>query len=334
MPRPIALLALSFCALMISCENKVPKGIVPEEKMENILYDYHRATAMADAGGGDASQRRYVMVRKVFEKYGVSEADFDSSMIYYSGNAVMLKDMYERIESRLKRETAEVGATLHADVYANLSEYGDTARIWSRKNLWLRTEAGENIVSVSLHLDSTYLLGDTYMMRFKSKFINKERRRDAYALFTARFDNDSVVSEVTRVSGDIETTLTIPECEQTKKHHLKNLTATLYLNYEKTEQVVLWMVSSPQIIRFHHPQPMADSVATDSTLLPADSLELSPDSLSMLPDSLAFDSVPLEDDHLTTDEIREKHQGDRTIHVVKKKQVVLPPSRPVRRRTR
>lgn len=334
MTRPFAWLALSLCVLMASCENEVPKGIVPESKMEKILYDYHRATAMADKNGGDAAQKRYVMVQKVFEKHGVSEADFDSSMVYYSGNAKLLKDMYERIDARLKRELAEVGADLNTDVYANLSSDGDTAQIWAKKNLWLRTEAGENILSVSLQPDSTFQLGDTYMMRFKSRFINKERRKEAFAMLTARYDNDSVVSEVSRVSGDLETTLTIPECELTKKHHLKHLTATLYLSYDSPEKMAMWMVSNPQIIRFHHPQPIADSTAIDSTLLPTDSLAFRSDSLSLASDSLRMDSISAEDDHLTTDEIREKHQGERTINVVRKKRVVLPPTRPVQRRTR
>lgn len=334
MTRPFAWLALSLCALMVSCDNEVPKGIVPESKMENILYDYHRATAMADAGGGDASQRRYVMVRKVFEKYGVSEADFDSSMVYYSGNAVILQKMYERIDARLKRELAEVGADLNTDVFANLSEDGDTAQIWAKKNLWLRTEAGENILTVSLQPDSTFQPGDTYLLRFKSRFINRERRREAYAMLTARFDNDSVVSEVARVSGDIKTTLTIPECELTRKHNLKQLTATLYLNYDTPEPMALWMVSSPQIIRFHHPLPMEDSLATANMLLSADSLALRTDSLSLQSDSLGADTAPANANHMTTDEIRRKHQGERTINVVKKKRVVLPPSRPVQRSRR
>lgn len=334
MQRPMALLALSLSVLLVSCENDTPKGVMPEAQMENILYDYHRATAMADQGGGDASQRRYVLVQKVFEKYGVSEADFDSSMVYYSGNAVVLKNMYERIDARLKRETAEVGASMQTDVYANISAEGDTAQIWSRKNLWLRNDVGENILSVTLSPDSTFLLGDTYMMRFTSKFVSKERRKEAFALLTARFDNDSVVSEVSRVAGDLEVRLNIPECEFTRKHHLRQLTATFYLNYESSESLTLWMVSRPQLIRFHHIQSPEEVGVGDSLLLQNDSLGLNPDSLSSLSDSVQTDSLNVEDGYLTTDEIREKHQGNRTIHVVKKKQMVLPPSRPVRRRTR
>lgn len=334
MQRPFAWLALSLCALMISCENEVPKGIMPESKMENILYDYHRATAMAESGEGDASQRRYVLVQKVFEKYGVSEADFDSSMVYYSGNTRLLKEMYERIDARLKRELAEAGADMNTDVFANLSEDGDTAQVWAKKNLWLRTEPGENILSVSLQSDSTFLPGDTYLMRFKSMFVSKDRRRDAFAMLTARYDNDSVASEVYRVTGEMESTLNIRECELTKKYRLKNLTATFYLNYEDPEQFALWVVSNPQIIRFHHSQTPADSVANDSTSLQTDSLALRTDSLSLKPDSARFDSVPVDGDHLTTDEIRRKHQGERTINVVRKKKVVLPPTRPMQRRRR
>ena len=50
------------------------------DDLEEILYDYHLAQAMAENGARDSMDfRRYSYVRAVFDKHGVTEAEFDTS---------------------------------------------------------------------------------------------------------------------------------------------------------------------------------------------------------------------------------------------------------------
>ncbi len=313
---------LSLALLLASCKTRVPKGVIPEKEMEEVLYDYHRATALADHEGTDVTRRRYLLVQKVFEKHGITEPRFDSSMVYYSGQARMLKDMYDRLESRIKSELSDVGATASTDVYANISAEGDTAMIWQQQNLWLKNNAEENLVSIKLQPDSTFLLGDTYMLRFDTHFVGNNAKREAFAILTARFDNDSVASVTSRVGGNYESTLNLPESDFTKNHRLEQLSATFYLTYDDVSHPQLWMISKPIIVRFHKLQKDEESVAKQDSL--AQEMELM---------SVSSDTIEAKVDtvRMSLEEIRDSHQGERKINVVRKKKVVLP-KQPVRRR--
>ncbi len=319
------LVILITFAVMSSCDVDIPSGIISKSKMTNLLYDYHMAQQMANVMEGDVDKQRYVLIHKVFEKYGVTESEFDSSMVWYSGNSMYLVDIYADIDARMKREMKQLGLDDVIDEYANLSETGDTARIWSRTNLWLKNNMRENILSFNIKSDSTFLLGDTYLLRFNNKFISTENRRESYAMISARYDNDSVSSQAIRVGGNHETKLHIHENELTRKHALKYLSITFYLNYEPNSPKCLWMVSKPTLIRFHN--RMEEKAKTDS--LATDSLQMvAQDTLSV--DSQRVDTVQ----RATPRDLRQEHKGERNIHVIKKRDVTLPPAgaQPMRRK--
>ncbi len=319
------LLAILFTSVLLaSCEVRIPSDVISKGKMTNLLYDYHVAQQMASEMGGEMQEQRYVLVHKVFEKYGVTEAEFDSSMVWYSGNSKYLVEIYEDIETRMKREMKQLGVDDVVDEYANLSESGDTARIWNRTNLWLRNNVRENILSFNIKADSSFLLGDTYLLRFNSKFVCLDNRREAYAMLSARYENDSVAAQVSRISGNREATLRINESELTKTQALKQLTVTFYLNYEPDNPMCLWMISKPSLIRFHHyVKPKEEPAAADSVAVP-DSL------LAEAQDSLKQDTLPVEQQRVTPQDVRQEYKGEKNIHVVKKRNVIMP-AQPVRR---
>ena len=54
--------------------------------MEDILCDFHVSQAMANQQGKSEQERNYLKTlyfASVLEKYGVTRADFDSSLVYY-----------------------------------------------------------------------------------------------------------------------------------------------------------------------------------------------------------------------------------------------------------
>ena len=68
-------------ALLSGCRPERPGYVLSEDKMEDILYDYHVAQAMAENEEGDVARHRYLMAQTVFEKHGVTQEVFDSSMV-------------------------------------------------------------------------------------------------------------------------------------------------------------------------------------------------------------------------------------------------------------
>ena len=73
--------------LLISCSPSLPSGIRDKEEMTDVLVDIHLAQGMAEARGEDVDATRYKYLHAVFNKHHITEAEFDSSMVYYSGRA-------------------------------------------------------------------------------------------------------------------------------------------------------------------------------------------------------------------------------------------------------
>ena len=89
----IGLLALLF---VMACTPTVPSQFIQPDEMEDLLYDYHVAQAMArlDHPGesGEVEKNRNFLA--VLNKYGVTQAKFDSSLVYYYSHLDKLKKIY------------------------------------------------------------------------------------------------------------------------------------------------------------------------------------------------------------------------------------------------
>lgn len=72
----------------MSCKPGPPDGVLGAGKMEDVLYDYHMAQAMAQQMPGDSiAYYTRLYQEAVFMKYGITQSDFDKSMIWYERHA-------------------------------------------------------------------------------------------------------------------------------------------------------------------------------------------------------------------------------------------------------
>ena len=146
--------------------------------MEDILFDYHVADAMATLEYGenaDYNARLYKL--GVLKKHGVTEADFDSSMVYYTRHADRLRSIYENLATRMTNEAMALGADAN-DVNRYQIADGDTANIWSQpRNIVMMTEAPYNVVSFHTEADSSYHKGDRFVMAYDAKFLYQAQKR-------------------------------------------------------------------------------------------------------------------------------------------------------------
>lgn len=61
--------AVAAVLLLSACKPGVPSGLIQPEELEDLLYDYHVAQAMAETGGDSMNFKRYSYVQAVFEKH-------------------------------------------------------------------------------------------------------------------------------------------------------------------------------------------------------------------------------------------------------------------------
>jgi hypothetical protein len=259
--------------------------------MEDILYDYHLALAMSrQKGGSDLDYNRTLYIQSVFKKYGVTEAEFDSSLVYYYSHAYRLKDIYSEVNQRLSDEANNLGVAV-GDInrYSQYSTTGDTANIWNQQtDVMLIPRPTMNRFDFAVKVDSTFKKGDSFMFQYMSEYIWQSGSKDVTVCFVCKYEGDSIIQTVNHLSMDGTVQLRIPAYREKK---LKEMRGFIYLsdNGDDSDIRKMMFISQIQLIRFHDNTIEDEETANDEpdTETPAqDSIQRGDNTRGAEPDTL------------------------------------------------
>ena len=236
------LLAGSF----VACQVKRPEIVLPDNKMEDVLYDYHIAKAMGEELSRNEYYKRVLYIDAVFKKHGITEEVFDSSMVWYAHNPEALTKIYEKVNTRLKRERDGVNHLIAMrDNKPKTTLPGDSIDIWSLYRMYLLTGTPlDNKLVFSIPGDSNFEERDT--IRWSVRFKYPVQRKDSISPLMSMqivYDKDSVVSAFKRVEKEGLVTLGL---------------SFIYFSPEENGQTLL--LDNIRMVRYH----AKDSLAVDS----------------------------------------------------------------------
>ena len=189
--------------LVLACKPTVPSEYIQPGEMEDILYDYHIAQAMSRTSvGSEADLNKQVYLDAVLKKYGISEADFDSSLVYYYSRADRFKEIYSHVSERLNDEAKALGAGVgELNRYSQYSTTGDTANIWTNTSeVLLIPRPTQNRFDFTVKVDTTFHLGDSFMFQFMSEFLYQTGSKDAVVCVLTKYEGDSIIQTANHVS--------------------------------------------------------------------------------------------------------------------------------------
>lgn len=95
---------LFFCLLLSSCAIR-PDGVLSNRKMEQVLVDLHRADGILQVAGYNYGHDAAVMnyYQAVLARNGVTQAQFDSSLVWYTDHPAYFSRVYPRVMRDLQR---------------------------------------------------------------------------------------------------------------------------------------------------------------------------------------------------------------------------------------
>lgn len=304
MPKALSILATLLLALTIfSCKPSLPSGIISESDMEDILYDYHIARSIqAIEGTNKYNEQR--MYNDILAKYDYTQAEFDSSMVYYTRHYRLINNIYKNIEERLTEKTIAMGGNVQ-----DLNSMGegfssaDTTNIWNDAASILFTQyTPYNVKQFEIKPDTAFKAGDKFIFSFDTEFIVQDGRRDLVALLAVKFTNDSIASTTQHLSSPMHATLSIDDNERLG---IKSISGFLVFNSEKegSQSTKIALARNIKLIRMHTEDPAiraaeqarADSLRRDSIKEPENGIQETPlDSTSgTVLDTLGRESIIL-----------------------------------------
>lgn len=265
------LIVLTLAMMLVGCKPSTPSEYIQPDDMEDILVDYHMARAMASQMDGSYEERNYqqaLLIEAVMQKHGVTQAEFDSSLVYYYRRADRFSKMYAHVAERLEEQALVLGATEgEIGKFASLSASGDTANIWAERASYVMAPIPPyNRWTFEVEVDTAFYPGDSFLMQFMSDYMFQDGTRTAVVYVALTYDNDTTISRNMYFSSAGLTQMRIPAYGN---HTVKRLRGYFYLGSggERTTTTRLLFMNNIQLIRFHserHEEIKKDSIESDS----------------------------------------------------------------------
>ena len=184
-------LMLFMTVVLTGCKPEIPGRYLQMDEMVDILYDYHVADGMVQTkfdSPDSVAMRAYRI--SILKNHGVTQAYFDSSMVYYTRHTRLLQKVYDKIADRLDREAVERGGQAG---FTDLTENADTTNVWKRSTAFvLSPYLATNRMSFEIKADSSYYEGDRMVLDFDAQFLYQDGMRDALVVLAITYANDSV----------------------------------------------------------------------------------------------------------------------------------------------
>lgn len=201
-------LPLVILLLCISCEVKIPDNVIPPDRMEAFLYDYHLVQAMSGEYVSDDYKEK-LYYEYVFNKHNIVKEQFDTAMMWYNRYPKHLKRIYESLTKRLEREVEKMNGvrTIKEEgVELNLAYLnGDSVDLWtSSKIKQFSSNSLNNKLTFSFTVpdDTTFVRGDSLSFVFNSFFIADDSvSQEAYASVSVEYDGGGLYTNAVRIDS-------------------------------------------------------------------------------------------------------------------------------------
>ena len=308
-----------FIFILSSCDD-TPKGILSRGKMEDVLYDYHIMQGIIDQlPSEEREEKAQDYINAVYEKHGITEAQFDSSIVYYNRHSKELHKIYTNLKERYTVMNDEIQLVNgNNDMMAIFATGGDTTNLWnSAKLLTLRNKPLLKNESFTILADTSFRRQDQFILTLSPVFI-KERREDyditLHVGLSVQYTNGKHIGTTRSINSDGIQQLTV---QTSSEDDIKSITGFFYYRGKKTSRN-LCLIDNISLVRMH----AKESEHTD----PIDTLKA---------DTIVMDTMSQSAKRrLTPEELRQQNKTGQHINIQSAPSVRTPNSIGPRRRRR
>lgn len=179
---------------MSACSVDIPSDVIQPEEMEQLLYDYHLMQAFSSELSSTDKYKRELYEKYIFQKHGVTEEEFDSSLVWYMRNTKELNEIYDRLNDRLTKEKAHWTALTNPNEREHeATPAGDTVNIWREYGLYrLDNTEWSNKLTFQIPSDSNFHVRDSFAWNLTLSPIGQLQSHATMGM-SLLFKNDSTI---------------------------------------------------------------------------------------------------------------------------------------------
>lgn len=246
------LLGILLLSVFAACKIKTPDNLIPQEKMEDILFDYHFSKAASNDINYKESYKKEAYKNYLYKKHGISEAEFDSSYAWYARNTTVMEEIYENIKNKVTERLEKVEEVLRLRENKFIRTVSaDTAEIWGGAKYYImKPLPNTSLISFSEETDTTFHLNDHIKFKANYRFENKNEHQKAITIISVIYKNDSIANFMKETTADGPDSIYFNLSEKREMHRL-TLNIFLTNTYKDSGDSLTLIINDLKLMRYH-----------------------------------------------------------------------------------
>ena len=249
------IVAFIFATVLIlsSCDGR-PKNVLSASKMADVLTDMHKLEGSLEAKGISYNQfdLKSKYYNSILEKYDITAAQFDSSVVWYTKNPKKFEKIYEDVNGQLTQ--------LQTDVQKGKYHYVDSIElrkikinIWNKPIKYIYTKDSTRTKLAFEIKEDNLKFGDVYELKFKQTIAKADSCKNRHILLCINYSNGKIDSVYQKAYHDnIERKYTI-HFPAKRKLKIKSISGEL-LGSSAYKGTFNAKTDSISLIRFYDPK--------------------------------------------------------------------------------
>lgn len=250
--RQVVQVVVLSILFLTACSNtdKKPKGFIEPTKMEEVLYDYHLGLSMSTNLPYTENYKKESFRNYIFAKHGVTAAQFDSSMVWYTRHSKQMTDIYTNLTTRFKDQRTNLQDLIALrDNTFKSSLVGDTVDIWQGSSLhWLTDYPLTNKVLFEMKADSNFQIKDEFLWEADILFFEPDSQQVIVGL-NIHLANDSVIGKTECFTASSRLSLFL-KADTDSAVAIKELNGFIYYSDSAKHNLGVF-VNNIRLTRFH-----------------------------------------------------------------------------------
>lgn len=187
---------------LFSCSGR-PKNVLSKDDMTNILFEMHKLDGSLVAKNiyyvENSDKEKYY--KSILDKYNTTQADFDSSLIWYSKNPKKFEKIYETVYQQLNQLDEDVKKGKYYPV-DSIEFFKVKTNIWNKAAKYAFTkDSTRNKISFEI-TNAELLYGDIYILKFLQRIAPEDSCVNQHIKLQINYKNGKVDSLIQKTHND------------------------------------------------------------------------------------------------------------------------------------
>ncbi|MGL5786555.1 MAG: DUF4296 domain-containing protein [Bacteroidales bacterium] len=239
-----------FIAIFSACKKN--KYLLSESKMENIIYDLYVGEAVIDNSPSNLRGEEYKrdLYLTVLTNNGVTEEQYDSSLVYYGQNVDDYYKIYDKVVARLEKDEAKYERLAAAEQNAQKSLSGDSIDIWNGEKHFAVLPFGHTQIIRTIPTDENFKAGDRFELNFNINIYPAKLIVESPVLYLTISYSDATV-QTTSVKLDREGVYKV-NIEGEKDKPISRISCYILPNEQANQTITPVIGKVESLIRSHY----------------------------------------------------------------------------------